>query len=175
MGKHVIIKHPDITDAIFKCLHAGVTSAFTTTQSAARTFWEVVLHVYKDPQQPVDSHSPLCVARPRWQNCSPYPSHRQKEAETEYLFGVSPKPYVSPSKPPKSPKNTFYIWAKQLTAYILRVCSTGAGPHAADGYHWTRGTRAEQARRGTAHTHCTYTNYVKWWPFKDWNIQVYLF
>lgn len=35
-----------------------------------------------------------------------------------------------------------------MTNSLLRVCSTGAGPHAADGYHWTGGTRAEQARGG---------------------------
>lgn len=42
------------------------------------------------------------------------------------------------------------LWAKHLTAYFLCVCLTGAGPHAADGYHWTRGTCAEQTWRGTS-------------------------
>lgn len=31
-------------------------------------------------------------------------------------------------------------------------CSTGAGPDAADGYHWTGGACAEQARGGTCFT-----------------------
>lgn len=53
---------------------------------------------------------------------------------------------------PKPSKSLYCIclWAKPLTAYFLCVCTTGAGPHAPDGYHWTRGTCAEQARRGTS-------------------------
>lgn len=39
---------------------------------------EVGPHVYKDPQQTVDSHSPPCVAWPRGQNCCSHLSHKQK-------------------------------------------------------------------------------------------------
>lgn len=116
---------------------------------------EVGPHVYKDPQQTVDSHSPPCVAWPRGQNCRSYLSHKQKH---NIILKCDPRPQTT-----KDQKKLSCIWAKQLTAYFLCVCSTGAGPHAADGYHWTRGPRAEQARRG-AHTLFIYpyTNYCKY-------------
>lgn len=42
----------------------------------------------------------------------------------------------------------------------LCVCFTGAGPHAADGHHWTWGTRPQQAGRGTHTLQSTWKKYI---------------